>query len=157
MTLIICQSVTGRWQQKVHNGLKLLGWVIKRSLTAVFSASLVRDFLLPQTIYAGKTPCCLPTTKFPKDWDITFTQNHWVNEKTTEAHILKALATYIETCRKKLSLPTDHAAIVMFDRFTGQCSSLYCQCLPVVTLTWLLYHLTIQTAFSHLMLLSIKP
>ena len=97
--------------------------MIKRELTAVFLASLVRDFLLPQTIYTGKTPHCLPTTKFPKDWDITFTQNYWANEKTAEAHIMKILATYIETCKKKLSLLTDHAAIVMFDRFTGQCSS----------------------------------
>ena len=95
----------------------------KRQLTAVFAASLVGDFLPPQIIYAGKTQHCLPTTKFPKDWDITLTQNHWANEKTTETHILKVLVAYIETCRKKLSLPTDHAAIDMFDRFKGQCSS----------------------------------
>ena len=30
---------------------------------------------------------------------------------------------YIEKCRKKLSLPTDHPAVVIFDRFKGQCSS----------------------------------
>ena len=40
-----------------------------------------------------------------------------------EAHIKKVLVYYIETCRKKLSLPTDHAALVIFDRFKGQYSS----------------------------------
>ena len=52
----------------------------KRQLTAVFAASLAGDFLPAQIIYAGKTSRCLPTTKFPEDWDITFTQNHWANE-----------------------------------------------------------------------------
>ena len=45
------------------------------------------DFLPPQIIYAGKTPRCHPSTKFPEDWNITFTQNHWANEKTTELHL----------------------------------------------------------------------
>ena len=57
----------------------------KRQLTAVFGASLARYFLPPQIIYAGKTPRCLPSTKFPEDWSITtFTENHWANEKTTK-------------------------------------------------------------------------
>ena len=102
--LIMCQSVTGRWQQKVQNGWKLLGWVI-RQLIAVFAASLVGDFLPPQIIYTRKTLCCLPIMKFPEYWDITFTQNHWVNEKTTEAHIIKILVPYIEICRKSYLLP----------------------------------------------------
>ena len=61
----------------------------KRQLTAVYGASMAGDFLPPQIIYAGKTPRCLPSTKFPEDWKITFTQNHWANEKTTELHIKK--------------------------------------------------------------------
>ena len=52
-----------------------------------------------------------------------FTQNHWANVKTIEAHIRNILVPYIETCRKKLSLPIDHPALVIFDRFKGQCSS----------------------------------
>ena len=103
--------------------IEVAGLGDKRQLTAVFAASLAGDFLPPQIIYAGKTPRCLPTTKFPEDWDITFTQNHWANEKTTKAHIRKVLVPYTETCRKKLSLPTDHPALVIFDRFKGQCSS----------------------------------
>ena len=71
----------------------------------------------------GKHHAVFQLPKFPKDSDITFTQNHWANEKTTEAHIRKVLVPYIETCRKKLSLPTDLAALVIFDRFKGQCSS----------------------------------
>ena len=103
--------------------IEVAGLGDKRQLTAVFGASLAGDFLPPQIIYAGKTPRCLPSTKFPEDWNITFTENHWAIEKTTEIHIKKILVPYIETCRKKLSLPPDHAALVIFDRFKGQCTS----------------------------------
>lgn len=58
----------------------------ERQLTAVLAASLAGDFLPPQVIYSGKTQRCLPTTKFPEDWNITYTENHWA---TTELHIKK--------------------------------------------------------------------
>ena len=115
----------GNWTMATE-GLKRIevaGLGDKRQFTAVFAASLSGDFLPPQIIYAGKTPRCLPSTKFPEDWDITFTKNHWANEKTTESYIKKVLVPYVETCRKKLSLPTNHAALVIFDRFKGQCTS----------------------------------
>ena len=56
----------------------------------------------------------------------------------TEAHIKKILVPYIETCRKRLSLPADHAALVIFDRFKGQCTSnilslLESHCINLVT------------------------
>ena len=60
---------------------------------------------------------------FPEDWDITFTENHWANEMTTESHIKKVLIPYIEGTRKKLSLQEDHAALVIFDKFKGQCTT----------------------------------
>ena len=102
--------------------IEVAGLGDRRQLTAVFGASLAGDFLLPQIIYAGKTPHCLPTMKFPEDWDITLSQNHWAM-KTTETHIIKVLVAYIETCRKKSSFPTDHAAIVIYDKLKGQYSS----------------------------------
>ena len=135
--------------------IEVAGLSDKRQLIAVFAASLAGDFLLPQIIYAGKTPRCLPTTKFPEDWNIMFTQNHWANEKTIETHIIKALVPHIETCRKTLSLPTNYAAIVIFDRLKGPCSSNILSLLD--NRQWLLYHLAVQTVFSHLMLVSIRP
>lgn len=80
------------------------------------------DFLPPQVIYAGNTTRCLPPVKFPDDWNITYTENHWANENTTEIHIRKILVPYIESCREKLRLPANHAALVIFDKFKGQCT-----------------------------------
>ena len=103
--------------------IEVAGLDDKRQITVVFGASLSGDFLPPQVIYAEKNPRCLPPVKFPEDWNITYTENHWANEKTTETHITKILVPYIEACRKKLSLPADQAALVIFDRFKGQCTS----------------------------------
>ena len=112
-TGINCVSV-GNWTMAIE-GLKRIkvAGLGDRQFTAVFVASLSGDFLPPQIIYAGKTLRCLPSTRFPEDLDITFTENHWANEKTTEAYIEKVLVPYVETCRKKLSLPTNHAALVI--------------------------------------------
>ena len=55
----------------------------KRQITAVFAAIMEGDFLPPQHIYQGKTTACLPSTKFPSNWHITFTPTHRANEVTT--------------------------------------------------------------------------
>ena len=102
--------------------IEVAGLGDKHQLTVVFSATLTGDFLPPQVIYAGKTQRCLSSTKFPDDWNVTFTPNHWANEETTELHILTVLVPYFQQCRKKLSLSDDHAALVIFDRFKGQCT-----------------------------------
>ncbi len=80
------------------------------------------DFLPPQIIYAVKTPRCLPSIKFPSDWQITYTLNHWANEATTESYIKNILLPYVTQQRLKLSLGTDHPAVVIFDRFKVQCT-----------------------------------
>ncbi len=54
----------------------------KRQITAVFSRSLMGDFLPPQLVYKGKTAKCLPFVSFPADWHVTFSHNHWSNEST---------------------------------------------------------------------------
>ena len=58
----------------------------KRLITAVFAVTKDGYFLPPQIIYKGKTSRCLPLTKFPSGWDITYTKNHWANEETTIIH-----------------------------------------------------------------------
>ena len=77
-------------------------------------------FLPPQVIYSGKTSKCLPTVPFPKSWHITHTPNHWANEETTEAYINSILLPYNQSIQKKRE--TTSAALVVFDRFKGQCT-----------------------------------
>ena len=45
--------------------------------------SIIASCLLPiQVIYAGKTPACLPKATCPKDWYLTYTENHWSKKQT---------------------------------------------------------------------------
>ena len=103
--------------------IEVAGLNDKRQITVVFAATMAGDFLSPQVIYAGKTQRYLPDVKYPSDWSIKFTENHWANEQTTEAHIKDVLVPYIENKRRELSLPPDHSALVIFDKFRGQCTS----------------------------------
>ena len=102
--------------------VEITGIEDKRQITAVFAGTTSGKFLPPQVIYAGKTPRCLPSVEFPKDWDITYTPNHWANEATTERYIQKILLPYIEKKKAELSLDSNQPALVIFDRFKGQCT-----------------------------------
>ena len=94
----------------------------KRQITAVFANTMSGDFLSSQVIYSGKTPKCLPFVKFPSEWNVTYTQNHWANEVTTEEYINSIFLPYIQQTRSKLSLADDHPAHVIYDRFKAQCT-----------------------------------
>jgi len=104
------------------NRVEIAGIDDKRQITAVFGATMTGDFLPPQIIYQGKTKRCLPTVDFPSDWDITFTENHWSNETVMVDYLEKILFPYIEKKRMELKLNADHPALVIFDRFRGQCT-----------------------------------
>ena len=109
--------------------VEIVGLGDKRQITAVLACSLSGDFLPPQVIYSGKTPKCLPSVSYPSNWHITYTENHWANEKTTIDYIHKILLPYINNVRQSLSLSSNHTALVIFDRFKGQCTSTVLQLL----------------------------
>lgn len=95
----------------------------KRQITAVFACSLSGTFLPMQIIYQGTTPRCLPKgVKFPADWHITYTANHWSNEETMVEYLKRVIIPYVSESRKKLKLSDDHPALVLFDVFKGQCT-----------------------------------
>ena len=82
-------------------------------------------YLPPQIIYQGKTRKCLPVVKFPPNWNITFTENHWANELTTLQYIDVILLPYVKQKRQDLKLP-NQPCLVIFDRFKAQCMHFYC-------------------------------
>lgn len=93
----------------------------KQQLTAVFAGTACGDFLPPQIIYKGKTIKCLPKVDFPVDWHVTYTHNHWANEKTTIDYINLILVPYIQRKHEELK-NTASPALVIFDHFRGQCT-----------------------------------
>ena len=92
----------------------------KHQITAVLAGSLTGEFLPPQLIYKGTTPRCLPTVDFPPDWDITYSTNHWSNEKSMESYVMKILIPFINKKKEELKLPQEQRALVIFDQFKGQ-------------------------------------
>ena len=93
----------------------------KRQITALFTCTLSGKFLPMQLIYKGTTPRCLPkNVPFPKDWHLTYTENHWSNTNTMIDYVKIILVPYIIETRKKLGLSQDHPALVIFDVFKGQ-------------------------------------
>ncbi len=102
--------------------VEIAGIEDKRQITAVFAGTMSGKFLPPQIIYAGKTARCLPSVDFPEHWDFTYTPNHWANELTTERYIQKILIPYIEQKKNDLALDSNQPALVIFNRFKGQCT-----------------------------------
>lgn len=60
----------------------------------MFAGTYTGDFLPPQLIYQGKTPRCLPQNEFPPEWNITFTENHWSNERTMREYFDQIILPY---------------------------------------------------------------
>ena len=60
-------------------------------------------FVTIQLIYHGKTPLSQPEYKFPKEYHVTQTPNHWANEETSIAFLEHVLIPYIETQREELN------------------------------------------------------
>ena len=92
----------------------------KRQITAVFAASLIGDFLPVQLVYQGKTDACHPLLRFPPEWDITHTPNHWSNEDTMERYLENIIVPYVMKKREELKLAKDFPALMIFDCFKGQ-------------------------------------
>ena len=101
--------------------MEVAGLKDKRQMTAVFAGSADGNFLPPQLIYSGTTTKCLPrNVKFPSEWHVTSTINHWSNEDTMFEYIDRIIAPYIQSKRQELDLTSDHPALALFDHFLGQ-------------------------------------
>ena len=89
----------------------------------VVAGTLTGELLPLQLIYQGKTKQCLPRVKFPDDWLISFTPNHWCNEITMEAYIRQVIAPFICKKQELLHLSSTQCALCIFDNFSAQCTS----------------------------------
>ena len=81
-------------------------------------------FFPPQLIYPGSTAKSQSKNiKFPTEWHVTQTANHWSNEDTMLEYIDKIIVPYVESKRKELNLPDNYPALALFDHFSGQITS----------------------------------
>ena len=100
--------------------VQVIGADDKRQITAVFAGTVTGEFLPPQLIYQGTTTRCLLSIKFPADWHITFSPNHWSNETTMVQYIKHILLPYLTNKKCCLQLEPDYPALVIFDNFQAQ-------------------------------------
>ena len=74
----------GNWtmEKKGKEQVPIHGMDDMRQITVLLSVTKAGTLLPPQLLYGGKTTKCLPSTKFPSDWDVFYSENHWSNETT---------------------------------------------------------------------------
>ena len=114
-SISIVPGSTWTMEAKGSKRVEIVGTGDKRQITAVFCGALSGEFLPPQLIYQGKTPACLPRYKFPGDWHLTYTPNHWSNEDKMKEYIEFIIIPYVDRKCKELSLPSDQPALAIFD------------------------------------------
>ena len=107
-------------EERGSKRVPIIGISDKRQVTAIFCGTLAGTFLPFQVIYQGKTSASLPSYKFPDDWHVTFTPNHWSNEQTMKEYIEKIILPYVQSKRRELCLSDDHPALAIYDVFKGQ-------------------------------------
>ena len=82
-------------EERGSKRVPIIGISDKRQVTAVFCGTLAGTFLPFQVIYQSKTSASLPRYKFPDDWHVTFTPNHWSNEQTMKEYIETIILPYV--------------------------------------------------------------
>ena len=77
------------------------------------------EFLLIQVIYEGKTTRCLHKYAFPKNFDITFSENHWSNTEKVISFFNKVVFSLISKMYPE-GYPNEQMSFVIKETLKGQ-------------------------------------
>ena len=92
----------------------------KRAITLTLAETLSGDMLPFQMTYIGKTSHTLPTAKFSEGILLGFNKSHWSNEEETFSLVKEIISPYITKVKKKLKLPQNQVACLIWDAFKAQ-------------------------------------
>jgi hypothetical protein len=92
----------------------------KRAITMTLAETLSGDILPFQLIYTGKTTRSLPAVEFPEGFLLGFNKSHWSNEEETLRLLKQVISPYISKMKRKLKLPEDQVACLIWDAFKAQ-------------------------------------
>ena len=84
----------------------------KRQITATFAVSMTGKFLPIQLIYERKTSTCLPRFDFQADFNVTFSENHWVNTEKSIELFEKIIFPYLKQVKACLMYPKEHMSLI---------------------------------------------
>ena len=97
----------------------------KRQITATFTVSMTGKFLPIQLIYEGKTKRCLPKFKFPGNFNVTYSDNHWSNTEKSIELLEKVIFPYLKQVKESLHFPKEQMSFIIMDTFKGQDNDLF--------------------------------
>ena len=102
--------------EEVAKSVPLQGKGKKKQIAGTFAVSMTGDFLPMQLIYERKTQQCLPKdAEFRwKEFDVTFTPNHWSNEEKSKQLLHNFIFPYLKKKKKHdLGLPGDQKSLLI--------------------------------------------
>ena len=105
--------------KKNSKHVSIAGSSYKKAITATFGITFPNAFLPVQLIYIGKTAASFPKVKFPDTFSLSANPKHFSNTEESLKLIEEIIIPYIESERKQLGAPNQHALIII-DVFTGQ-------------------------------------
>lgn len=88
-----------------------------RQITGTFSVTASGKFLPIQLIYQGKTDRCHPKFRFPKEFQVTHTENHWSNETKAIELVNRILIPYVKQIREELGFRATKQWVLIADVF----------------------------------------
>lgn len=106
------------YEQRGAAAVEVLGADDKRQITACIASSLDGTFLPLQLIFQGKTPRCLPNEtlgSLAANFHLTFSENHWSNQKTMQEYVENVIVKYANRCVDKHGLHADAKIILVLD------------------------------------------
>ena len=92
----------------------------KRQITATFRVSMTGTFLPIQLIYEGKTPRCLTRFDFLAEFNVNFSDNHWLNTEKSFELFEKVIFPYRKQAKASLKYPKEQMSLIVIDTFKGQ-------------------------------------
>ena len=100
------------------SSVAVLGAEDKRQITACIASSLDGELLPLQLIFQGKTTRSLPPSTVDvvaSRAHITFSDNHWSNQRTMKEYVEQVILPYSEMCIERYKLDADACIILVLD------------------------------------------
>ena len=73
-----------------------------------------------QLIYGGKTPRFPPRFDFPADFNVNFSENHWLNTEKSTEFSKKVTFPYLKQAKASLKYPEEQTSLIIMDTFKRQ-------------------------------------
>ena len=93
--ILLVPSAQWTMDKKSRKRIPIAGHNDKRQITAVMCGALTGEMLPIQLVYKGTIKKCHPPYKFPDDWLISHSPNHWSNEGTMIKYISEVIVPYV--------------------------------------------------------------